>query len=192
MRQGSAWLGAAGLGEARQGVNDQTREIVMNEKYFNLKEGMPTKPDVDELLKKHPDIKPGWRIGRSDLAGSIGQTYGTPRWNSIVRALKTRIGEEKGMVLLYDKSSKEYFIAKAKDTIALTSGVLKSASRKLRVQRKNLVNTKITATDEERNVLDHQCQLIYVLERETTKQNKNLLPDSSVGNQIKIFPPSKA
>lgn len=160
-----------------------------NQKTYSFAEGMPTKPDVDAILKKYPNMAPGWRIGREEMPAVVGQTYAAARWRSIFASLQSQLKREKGMVLMYDRSTKQYFIARASDAIAKTSGVLKSVGRKLGQHRKTLYATASTATETERPILEHQSRLTHVLEREAKKQNMNLIPTDPVGNQIQIQPP---
>lgn len=160
------------------------------EKHFSFMDGMPTKPDVDAILKKYPDMEPGWRINRDQLPAVVGQEYASSRWKSIFIALQSRLRREKSFVLMYDRSTRQYFIARAADAIGRTSDVFKSVGRKLGSHRKNLVATIGTATEAERPVVEHQSRLAHILEREVKKQNMNLIPQVKVvDSPVQIQPP---
>lgn len=160
-----------------------------DQKHYAFNDGMPTKPDVDAILKVHPAMSPGWRCDKDELAGIVKLQPDSSRWRSVLTALKARIRREHGLVMLYDRTSREFFIATAADTIARTSDVFGSVGRKLRHQRKDLILTSPTATESERPILEHQTRLVHTLERESKKQNMNLLPSTETKAAPQIVPP---
>ena len=189
-----AWHGQARPGEARPGAYGQSTkrgktEMTDENKYYSFNSGAPTKPDVDAILKALPELRPGWRMNREELAAIVGEKYKSTRWRSIASALESRLRREKGLVLLYEKATQDYIIAKAGDTIKRTTDVFKSVTRKLGKQRRNLAATSNTANESERPIIEHQCRLTLALERETKKQNMNLVPSVKPNdNQIRKLP----
>lgn len=125
---------------------------------YTWETGMPTKPDVDLLLKKWPDVKIGDEFLYTEIAESIGTTVRSSRFDSVVKVWKKRI-REKGIVI-HTRKNISYFAASAAQVCSATYGVIERSTRAYRRQRMNL-SAVAAETDEERSIKNHHGLLMH-------------------------------
>jgi hypothetical protein len=147
------------------------------DKHYSFKEGMPTKPDVDLLLKTFPDIKAGDKFAYEAVGKLIGNDWNTSRFKSVTNSWRGRLSE-KG-VILECMPGDCFYAATADQVSSQTYSVLESIGRKSRKHRKKLVSVK-TETDSQRELIVHQGRLMHELERYAKKHRMNVLPNTSV------------
>lgn len=158
------------------------------EKTYYWRDGMPTKPDVDALLKAWPEPDVGDLFDYETVAKIIGCDLGSVRFRTVTDAWRRRLYEN-GLVVECEPG-KAFYVANADQITAGTYGALNSAARKLRKQRKKLVVAKIE-TDEQRSTAIHQGRLLAETERSLKKAKMNALPSTKSCEQQRIDPPKR-
>ena len=193
IRCGEARPGVAGHGGARQGANGQHDKIgdseMSDDKTFSWRDGMPTKPDVDALLKRWPEPNIGDRYEYETVAEVIGYEPGSQRFKTVTDAWRRRV-HEKGFVIECDPGA-AFFVANADQITASTYSALNSSARKLRRQRKNLTIAR-AENDEQRSTIMHQGRLLAETERHLKKAKMNALPALTADDRPRISPPVAA
>lgn len=166
----------------------------MSDDYYHLTEWMPTGPDVEVILKAHPDVKPGSKIPRAalyELLGLDGSTQrGYNRLRSVMSAYKHRMKRDNNFVVDYDADAKAYRVCTPSDVMANTPRVFEKIKRRARRQRLNLEAVVAQANETERPVVEHQARALHVMEREAKKSNMNLLPPTASAALPQIVPPA--
>lgn len=162
-------------------MSDENKETT-----YYWRDGMPTKPDVDALLKTWPEPEVGDRFDYETVAKIIGCDPGAVRFKTVTDAWRRRL-YEKGLVIECEPGQ-AFYVANADQITAGTYGALNSAARKLRKQRKKLVVAKIE-TDEQRSTAMHQGRLLTETERHLKKAKMNALPSTKADEQPRISPP---
>lgn len=156
------------------------------DKTFPWRDGLPTKPDVDALLKAWPEPNVGDRFEYDDVAEIIGSQPGSARFKTVTDAWRKRLFE-KGIVIECEPSH-AFYAANADQITAGTYGAINTAARKLRKQRKKLTVAKIE-TEEQRNTAMHQGRLLFETERHLKEAKKNALPSTKAADRPQITPP---
>ena len=158
-----------------------------DDKTFSWRDGMPTKPDVDALLKRWPEPNIGDRYEYETVAEVIGYEPGSQRFKTVTDAWRRRV-HEKGFVIECDPGA-AFFVANADQITAGTYSALNSSARKLRRQRKNLTIAR-AENDEQRSTIMHQGRLLAETERHLKKAKMNALPTLTADDdRPRISPP---
>ncbi|MEW8091275.1 MAG: hypothetical protein AB2784_16785 [Candidatus Thiodiazotropha endolucinida] len=165
-------------------MNDKQKDITGS--LLPWDEGMPTKPDVDQLLKAWPDPKVGDVFDYESISKIIEKDWKDPRFKTVTTAWRKRL-QEKGLVIEC-KAGTAFFVASASQVCAKTYDEINSIGRKARRHRKKLV-TVTPESDEERNTIVHQGRLMHEIERHSKKQRMNLLPDTRDKDIPRVEPP---
>jgi hypothetical protein len=151
-----------------------------DQKHYGFNNGMPTGPEVAEVLGKWPTLTYGTELPRAELCALLGLNESSHRLRSVMDAVRRKLATENGLALIYDKAKQAYLIAEAADAIARTSSVTLGVARKWRNQRKLLTMTAKSATEAQKPVHQHQAILVSIMEREAKKTNMKLLPPSEI------------
>jgi len=153
------------------------------QKVFQWDTGMPTKPDVDVLLKYWDQLKVGDIIPYDEVGVLIGCTWRTERFKTVTTTWRARL-MEKGIVIEC-RPGKAFYVASPDDISAKTYDELLHIGRKAGRHRKKLA-TVVIENEVQRITLMHQGNLMRNLEREAKKARTNVLPSPTQGHQ----PPS--
>lgn len=161
----------------------------MTDKFYALKEGMPTGPDVAALQKAFPNIQVGDVIDYAAVSAVIAAPWNTVRFRVVTAVWRKRLLEA-GVVL--DCVSGEAFRALTADQIsAKTYGTLESIGRKAHKQRIHL-STIRPEDDAQKHVIMHQMQLMLATERDAKRNRMNLIPGTEIREPVRIAPPGGA
>jgi len=153
--------------------------------HYPWNEGMPTKPDVDLLLKTWPDPQIGDRFNYDVVVTLLGIDQVSTRFKTVTNSWRKRL-LEKGTVIECIPGE-AFYAASANQVSASTYTRLQTIGRIARKHRRKLGVVK-TETDEERNVITHQGRLLHEVERQSKKSRMNLLPSTATPQLPKIEP----
>ena len=160
--------------------------------YFPWDEGIPTKPDVDALLKQWPpeQIKPGaWSVTDEEVRALI-PSANSIRYRTVYTAWISRLARDH-LVIVYRAKVTGFYCPTATEVYSRTHPTLEGAGRKIGKQLRGVSLSQPTNTIEE-TTKDHQGKLLYTLKREAKKARMNVLPSTASGEMPKIEPPQKA
>lgn len=148
------------------------------QKLYPWKTGLPTKPDVDLIMKRWPDLKPGDRISYEEIEDCIGlsKNKNPTRFTTITESWKKRMEKEKDTPIFCERNV-GFFAAKAKDGLSKTPGILISVGKKVHGHRKILAMLA-PETDQDRSEIEHQGRLLHEAERSLRKTKMNILPNT--------------
>jgi len=158
------------------------------QKLYPWSEGLPTKPDVDLLLKTWPEPKVGDRFPYEAIEALLRQERDTARFKTITNKWRDRL-REIGFTIECEPG-KAFYVATSGQVSAATYGVLRSVGRKARKHRIKLAIAK-PVDDAERSVIEHQARLMGSVERDAKKARMNLLPPTAAPAMPQIAPPKK-
>ncbi len=156
-------------------------------------DGLPTKPDVDALLKAYPPdgIEPGeWQATDDAMHAVLGSNCVGNRYKTVCDAWRRRLLRDHS-VTIYRNKNRGFYCPTAAEVYAQTHPTLSSCNTKLTKQLRHVTVSKPT-NETESATREHQGRLLYVQRREIRKSRMNVLPSSSVKEQPKIQPPSKS
>lgn len=156
------------------------------QKLYPWQEGLPTKPDVDLLLKTWPEPKIGDRFEYETVETLLRHVRGSSRFKSITAQWRKRL-HERGFVIECEAGA-AFFVATAEQVSAATYGTLKFIGRKARRHRAKLSITK-PVDDAQRGVIEHQARLMNAIEKDSKKARMNLLPTAINKPVPQIAPP---
>lgn len=159
------------------------------DKFYSWETGMPTKPDVDVLLRHWPELKVGDVIPYAEIGVLIGVDWRSHRFKSVTSVWRNRL-EETG-VILECKTGQAFFVASADQVTANTYDVIAHAGRKYRRHRKKLAAVP-TETEQQREVISHQGRLMKMMEEDARKKRMNILPNTVAEAMPKRIPPAVA
>ena len=157
--------------------------------HLPFNEGLPTKPDVDLLVKTWPDPKLGDRFPYEVIEEILGVEHTSTRFRTVCNNWRSRMLDEKGAVIECE-NGEAFYCATADQVSARTYNVLRGFGRKARRHRKKLAIVK-TETTEQRAIAEHQARLMLAVEKDAKKHRMNLLPSTEVKSQPKIAPPKQ-
>jgi hypothetical protein len=163
----------------------------MSENYLAFSDGLPTKPDVDLLLKKWPQPKVGDTFGYDEIAAELGIAPRSRRFWTVVRRWRERCRDELSAPIHVDSESQFFFVPNIDQSNARTYVVIRSVQRKARRQRSELRTFigKQELNDMQRSMLEHNMTRMAIIEREAKKQKMNALPATAVQEPPKLSPP---
>jgi hypothetical protein len=162
--------------------------------YLGWRDGLPTKPDVDALLKQWPPdtIKPGeWTATDEQLVELLGSNVErrSNRYRTITEAWRRRLLRDH-QVVVYRNKERGFYCPTAAQIYAQTHPAFTMCSHKLHKQLKHVSVSK-PESELEKITQEHQGKLLYTSRRELRKTRMNLLPDTATKNQPKLSPPNK-
>ena len=161
-----------------------------DQKYYGFKDGMPTGPDVERLIRKWPELSPGDRLDYPALEKILNVEAGTSRWRSITNAWRRRQKRDSNIIIECDAGN-AFYVATADQVSSSIHGGLMGVGRKLKRMREKAIRVE-TKSDSQRATLDHQCLVLSNLERETKKTRMNLLPSTKAEERPKISAPKSS
>lgn len=165
-------------------MTEETKDGV----HLPFEEGMPTKVDVDLLLKQWPAPKIGERLEYGIIEELLGIDRRSNRFRTVTVSFRSRLEDIAGVVIECDRG-KAFYCACAKQITAQTYVVLRHVSRKAKRQRRKLALAK--PEDEfQRTTIEHQARIMVIVEREAKKHRQNLLPSTAAVALPQITPPS--
>lgn len=160
-----------------------------DDSYKPWNEGLPTKPEVDALLKAFPPetIKPGeWRKSDDEIKAHIGRCDGH-RYGTVYRAWRGRLARDHGVTVWREKEI-GFYCPTPEQVFAETHPTLESAGRKVGRQLRHVSLVK-PQNDLERGVQEHQGRLLHATKRDLRKARLNVLPSTAAPELPKIAPP---
>lgn len=161
------------------------------EKHYPWKEGQPTRPDVDALLKAFPPetLVPGWRATDEALKAVIPQGDAT-RYHTVCEAWRKRLMQERNINVFRERNV-GYYVPTPEEVFAKTPPTLQHISRTAKKQMRRVAVAPVK-TDLQRSVQDHQGRLLHSLQREAKKAKANVLPSTTVVAPPSLEPPRKS
>lgn len=123
--------------------------------------GLPTKTEVDLLMKTWPDPKVGDVFSYEEVSKVIGVPWNTPRFKSVTTPWRKRL-LEKGIVLECNPGV-AFFAADPDQLNSMSHGILVGFSRKARKHR-NKLSVVPTRTDEQRMACIHNARIMMAIE----------------------------
>lgn len=148
----------------------------MTEKLFPWKEGQPTKPDVDALLKAFPpeSIAQGeWTVTDEQVAEIIG-TQDEVRRRTITDTWRKALRRDFNKAVFRQKNA-GFYCPNFAHVKARANTILGEMRTKSRGQMRVIAATR-PENDSERSELEHQGRLFYTLNRELKKTRAALTP----------------
>lgn len=167
-------------------------EDTEGQKHMPWNEGLPTKPDVDALLKAFPpeSIKPGeWRVLDEQIHACIGRAAGN-RYRTVTDAWRRRL-ERDHNVIVYRQDSQGFYCPTAEQVFAETHPKYEHAGRVFRKQRRHVALVK-PENDQQRGVQEHHGRLLYATDRALKKDRMNVIAPTEVQRTPQISPPKSA
>lgn len=157
------------------------------DKVYSWETGMPTKPDVDALFKKWPELKVGDVVLYEDVEALIGSAWNSPRFKSVTQSWRAR-WRESG-VILECRPGEAFYCASADQVSAMTYDQIKGIQSKARRHRQKLAAVA-TENDAQRDVISHQGRLMLAIEENAKKQRMNVLPSTASKPTPTALPPA--
>jgi hypothetical protein len=148
-------------------------------------EGLPTAPDVEELLKAFPELKVGDRVQYEEIEALLKIAPKSNRFKTVTSAWRKRLAQQK--IIMESDPGFAFYVASSDQITAGTHGTLKFIGRKARRQRRKLA----AATAQEGAdlaLIEHHGRLMNAVEKDTRKHRMNLLPGTAVPNQPRTLP----
>lgn len=155
-------------------------------------EGMPTKPDVDALLKAFPpeQILPGqWRVTDEQMKSAIGKCDGN-RYRTVTVAWRKRL-ERDHRVIVYRQETEGFYCPTPDQVLSETHPKYEHAGRVFGKQMRHVAIIK-PENEQQRTAQEHQGRLLYATKRAIKKDRMNVLPPTEAAQAPRITPPSKA
>lgn len=159
------------------------------QKHLPWAEGLPTRPDVDALLKAFPPetLAVGTQISDDAFRAVVGHCDGA-RFRTIYAAWQRRLARDYRVLLKRAKMT-GFYVPSAAQTLAATHPTVEHAGRALGKQIRDLALVT-PAAGAESDARDHHGRLLGVLRRETRKTRMNLLPPTAASAPPQIGPPA--
>lgn len=154
--------------------------------------GLPTKPEVDALLRAFPPdtIKPGeWRVTDEEVKAQIGRADGG-RYRTVYSAWIRRLQRDHA-VNVYREKEVGFYCPTPEQVFAKTHPTLEYAGRKIGRQLRG-VSIVRPQNELQRTVQEHQGRLLHATKRELKKARMNVLPQTAASDRPKIEPPKAA
>lgn len=153
-------------------------------------DGLPTRPDVDLLLRTWPEPKVGDVFPYEAIEKLLGISHGQARFRTVTTNWRKRLREQCGAVV-EAKAGEAFYVASADEISARTYGVLKFVGRKANRHRRKLAIVKIES-DQQRATIEHQARLMLAVEKDAKKARMNILPPAAkTETRPQIAPPKE-
>ena len=156
--------------------------------YHPWNDGLPTRPEVDALLKQWPPetIQPGWEVTDAQVREVVGEC-GAIRYRTIYAAWTRRLRRDHNVIV--DRVKERGFRCLTPDEVyGKTHGTLRHAGRAIRNQLKDVSRTK-PENELQKTTQEHQGRLLYAQHRELKKARTNALPFVKPAESPRIAPP---
>lgn len=163
-------------------TNDQ------EQKFFPWDGGLPTKPDVDRLLKTWPEPREGDRFDYETVERILGIARDAARFKTVTAQWRKRLLEAR--IVVECDPGKAFYVATCDQVSAGTYGALQFIGRKAKKHRQKLASTT-PENDQQRATIEHQGRLMYAIEKDAKKSRMNLLPSTKSEERPQIGPPTK-
>ena len=160
------------------------------QKHMPWNEGMPTKPDVDALLKAFPPdtILPGkWRVTDEEVRAVIGRNDGI-RYKTVTNAWRKRLKRDH-RVILFRQDTVGFFCPTPEEVFARTHPTYEHVGRSIGKQMGDVATVK-PENEAQRVTQEHQGRLLYATRRGLKKDRMNVLPSTVATEQPQISPPA--
>lgn len=160
-----------------------------DQKHMPWNEGLPTKPDVDALLKAFPPeaIKPGeWRVTDAEMKAVIGRCDGA-RYRTVYSAWRKRLKRDH-RVIVHREETVGFYCPTWKQVGATVHPAYEHMGRTAR-GRMTEVQIAQPSTEEERAEQQHYARLLHTTNRVLKKDRMNVLPPTESIGQPQISPP---
>jgi hypothetical protein len=157
------------------------------DKHYGFKDGMPTRPDVDALLKKWPDLQEGELLTYQQVQAVLREPEGSARYRVVTHAWRKRLREQFGIVLECMRG-KGFFVAGAEQISAATYDVIDGIGRKAKRHRAKLmtIRPEDTLMAEKQS---HQMRLMLAIEKDAKHHKMNVLPNTTPAEMPRMGPP---
>jgi hypothetical protein len=160
-------------------------------KIFTFNDGMPTKPDVDLLLRTWPKPDVGDEFRYESIEKLLNISWRNSRFRSVTAAWRARLFELG--IVVEAMAGQKFYVASTDQISAMTHGTLKFVGRKARKPRKRLVIAAgKVETDAQRAIVEHQARLMLGVENDAKKARMNLLPSTEIKAPPRIKDRTKA
>lgn len=166
--------------------DDETRQG----KHLPFDDGLPTRPDVDLLLRTWPAPKVGDVFPYDAIEKLLGLTHGDNRFRTVTTNWRKRMHEQMGVVV-EARTGEAFYVASADDVSARTYSVIKFVGRKAHKHRRKLATVKIES-DEQRATIEHQARVMLAIEKDAKRHRMNILPPSPTTQAQPQLAPPKA
>ena len=159
-----------------------------NEILFPKNEGLPTRPDVDALLKAWPELKAGDRIPYADVEGLLKHAYTAARFRTVTAKWRHKL--RRTGVVVECEPGHTFYVASTEQVCAATDGVFKFIRRKA-VRHHVKLRVSKPINDAQRIVLEHNMRLTNNVMLASKKARTELLPGPGNMTPVQITPPAK-
>lgn len=166
---------------------DEVSDETQSDGYLSWRDGLPTKPDVDMLLKAFPELKEGDQIPYEEVSAILGVDKGSNRFRTVTNRWRDRLVESG--VVVYCDTGRAFYVATADQVSGQTYSTLKFIGRKAKGHRRKLSATR-PKDDVQRSIIEHQGRLMLAVEKDSKKARMNLLPSTKVAETPKTLPPA--
>lgn len=167
-----------------------TDERSIEGQHLPFNEGLPTKPDVDLLVRTWPDPKLGDRFDYEAVERILGLSRDSARFRTVCAAWRNRMMDSKNVVIECDPGV-AFYVLNADEVAARTYGMMQFVGRKARKHRKKLATVK-WETEQQRVLVEHHGRYALALEHDAKKHRMNLIPSTATKPQPQIAPPKES
>jgi hypothetical protein len=161
-----------------------------DQQHLPWNEGLPTRPDVDLLIRTWPEPKIGDVFAYESIGKLLRVDPLSNRFRTVTNAWRDRLRKDMHLNV-FTRDAHEFFVATPEETAARTWGVFQHVANVGRGHGKRLQAANVYASEATRPVLEHQMRLAGALVREAKKARMNALPSTEVKEPPKISPPKK-
>jgi len=160
------------------------------DKHYSFRDGLPTKPDVDLILKTWPNLSIGDRISYEEMETCLGIKWKSARFDSVTDRWRRRMVDE-GFIIDREKGI-GFYVLPPKNIQENTYGLLKHVGKSARKQRRAVltIRTHEGVDDVTMARTDHHARLLSEIERSVTESKKTILP-SLRKEAVMIAPPEQ-
>jgi hypothetical protein len=161
------------------------------DKTLNWREGQPTGPDVDSLLKAFSleQLKPGFNVTDEQVKQHLGRCDGN-RYRTVYTAWKRRLLRDHG-INLYREELKGFYVPSNAEVLSQASPRLMHIGRTSKKHIREIAAIK-AENEQQRIEQEHQGGLMHAISRESKKARMNLLPPTAAPSFPQIAPPKSA
>lgn len=161
----------------------------MAEQHLPFNEGLPTRPDVDLLLKTWPEPKVGDRFPYEVIEQLLNLDRRDNRFRTVTTNWRKRMHESMGVVVEAEAGN-AFYVASADQITARTHSVLRFVGHKARRHRRKLASAKVE-NDQQRATVEHQARIMLAVEKDAKKSRMNLLPPSTAAVALPQMVPNQ-
>lgn len=156
------------------------------DRLYSIRDGLPTSPDVEVLIKEFPDLRPGDKIAYDDFARILGVQQQGRRFWAVATAWRKRLHGQQ--VVIGCQENVCFYVKTADEIIADSPDVCDAIRRKAKTQRSNLMSIR-GASDGQRAIIDHHARMMLAIEREGADKRRLQIPAPGVSLLPQRKPP---